>query len=493
MSTTSQLPSRRQAPPQPASFGRRAVPRLLLAAIPLLASCLAAASAESAAVLPDTRGAGGIDPAVRVEVLDPGRWHEPVRARSPRMAGLNANLREALLASDADRVAAAVAALRAELGPEASLPEAKTDYVAAPGDAVPDLAGITQLWLEDCRRREGREPWDAAAQALASGRTPGRLRDCQRMASAYLATARLLGPGAGKAFRERALAGLRFVRSCQTRAGVFGYPYDPRRTDRLGQRAAALVERGRKLGRIMVEGPWIVDDLGEGDLQFDNGVCGLAMLEAHALTGERAFLESAVRAADWALARPLVPNWNYNAFSARLLARAYLATREPRFLDAARRTFALGVLPGQTETGRWFDPHNARTQYHAILATALSDHVELLAAVGAPERETAARALSLALDSLAAQALAFGPSNPHELLALEALQRGTEVLSPKAVWDRAAGLFLSVLATDLRERIVAGAGHLPETTPFGLLQLGRAGVQPAAAAVPSAPPRPSFP
>jgi hypothetical protein len=178
-----------------------------------------------------------------------------------------------------------------------------------------------------------------------------------------------------------------------------------------------------------------------------------------------------VRAAEWALTRPLVANWNYNAFSARLLARAYLVTQEPRFLEGARRKFELGVLPGQTETGRWFDPHNARTQYHAILTTALADYVELLAATQDPALARVQAAATRALDNLAAQTIAFGASNAHEMLSLEAFYRGTTILGRHADWDRAARITLNVLATDFRARLISDLGHLPETVPFGLLQL----------------------
>jgi hypothetical protein len=195
------------------------------------------------------------------------------------------------------------------------------------------------------------------------------------------------------------------------------------------------------------------------------------MFEAHALTGDAAFRDSGVRAADWALRRPLVVNWNYNAFSARLLARAYRATWEPRFLEAARRKFELGVLPGQTETGRWFDPHNARTQYHAILCTALADYVELLTTLKDAELPRARQALARGLDNLAAQTLTFGASNVHEMLSLEAFQRGSTVLGRQPGWDRAVRVTLNVLATEWRAKLAAELHRLPEAIPFGLLQL----------------------
>jgi hypothetical protein len=433
-------------------------PRLLI--LPLVVVLLPWATPARAAP-------GNHDPAT----LDPQRWHEPTRVRSARARTLHEELRRALAAEDAARVAETVAALCHELGSEVSLPEAKPDYVGPPDVTARPPAEFLAWWLEDCRRREGREPWDIAAAALRAGRSPNRLRDSQRMAEAYLATAQLLGAEAGASFRERALAGLRYIRSCQASTGVFGYPFDPKRTDRLGQHAAALVARGRKEGRTMTEGAWIIEDLGGGDLQFDNGVCGLAMLEAHALTGEAAFLASAVRAAEWAAARPLVPNWNYNAFSARLLARVHLLTREERFLAAARRKFDLGVLPGQTSTGRWFDPHNARTPYHAILCTALADYVELLEKTSSPDVARIRAAATRALDHLAAQTLAYGASNAHEMLSLDAWRRGTLVLGRHPDWDRATLVTLNVLASDFRSKLLADLRRLPEALPFGILQL----------------------
>lgn len=403
--------------------------------------------------------------------LDPQRWHEPTRARTPRMQTMFGELRKALAAEEATRVAAVVVEMRRELGPEVSLPEVKPDYTGPPDTTPRPLDQYLALWLDDCQRRAGREPWEAGAAALRVGRAPPRLRDSQRLVAAYLATARLLGPDDGAPFRERALAGANFILSCQTKSGVFGYPYNPNRTDRLGQHAAALVARGQKMGRAMLEGTWIIDDLDSGDLQFDHGVCGLLMFEVHLLTHDAAFRASGLRAADWALTRPLVSNWNYNAFSARLLARAFLVTKEPRFLDAARRKFELGVLPGQTETGRWFDAHNARTQYHAILCTALADYVELLAAIQAPELPRAREAATRALDNLAAQTLAFGASNVHEMLSLEAFHRGTAVLGRRADWDLATRVTLNVLTTGLRSKLISDLRHLPEPIPLGLLQL----------------------
>ena len=106
----------------------------------------------------------------------------------------------------------------------------------------------------------------------------------------------------------------------------------------------------------VVRDGWIVDDQGDGGLQFDNGVCGVAMLALHAATGEARYLDAARRAADWAIAQPLSANWNYNAFSVRLLAETWRATGEARYRDAALDKARYGVMPGQLRSG----PHAGR-------------------------------------------------------------------------------------------------------------------------------------
>jgi hypothetical protein len=51
------------------------------------------------------------------------------------------------------------------------------------------------------------------------------------------------------------------------------------------------------------------------------GECGVAVLALYEGTKEKKYLDAGRKAADWALARPLVSNWNYNSFSVYLLAR----------------------------------------------------------------------------------------------------------------------------------------------------------------------------
>ena len=93
-------------------------------------------------------------------------------------------------------------------------------------------------------------------------------------------------------------------------------------------------------------------------------------------TKDERFKIAAIKAADWAIGRPVVTNWNYNSFIVLLLAETYRITGDEKYLVSARKKALLGVLPGQlTEgprRGRWADPHNARPPYHYIMVRGLA-------------------------------------------------------------------------------------------------------------------------
>jgi uncharacterized protein YyaL (SSP411 family) len=157
-------------------------------------------------------------------------------------------------------------------------------------------------------------------------------------------------------------------------------------------------------------------------LQFDNGECGVALLELYEVTKDPRHLAAACKATDWAAARPLCPNWNYNSFSVYLLAKAYSMTNDPRYLDTAIRKARLGVIPGQLTdgpyAGRWTDPHNARSAYHYIMLRALAQ----LAAVMPKDhihRAEVINALALGLKARNAEMLVKGVMNKDK--AIEAL------------------------------------------------------------------------
>ena len=140
-----------------------------------------------------------------------------------------------------------------------------------------------------------------------------------------------------------------------------------RRRKRPGFRVRhAALPRAEKDGTLdkLLRNGWAIDDMGDGGLQFDNGLCGVAILELYQATREPRYLQAVEAAADWAVRQPPVPNWNYNAFSVYLLANAARAAGRPRYLESAKLKARLGIYPGQLtdgpRRGRWADPHNAR-------------------------------------------------------------------------------------------------------------------------------------
>ena len=154
------------------------------------------------------------------------------------------------------------------------------------------------------------------------------------------------------------------------------------RSFEVSERYLAGLERAGLLASVVRKGWVSADPVEDGGLQFDNGLGGCALLELYATTHDRRYLEGALKAADWAAAAPMVVNWNYNSFSLQLLAQAYAATGEERYLVAARQKFLLGVQPGQLadgpRAGRWADAHNARPAYHFIMVRALASLVAVM-------------------------------------------------------------------------------------------------------------------
>jgi hypothetical protein len=172
-----------------------------------------------------------------------------------------------------------------------------------------------------------------------------------------------------------------FLMWTQEQAGAGCFPFPAARgtsAARAMQVATRFLDQAEKAGKLAetVRNGWAFEDHGDGGLQFDNAECGIALFELHDLTRDPRHLASARKAADWALNRPLCTNWNYNAFSVHLLAKAHAVTHEPRYLDAAWSKARLGVLPGQLtdgpHAGRWMDAHNARPAYHYIMMGALA-------------------------------------------------------------------------------------------------------------------------
>lgn len=196
-----------------------------------------------------------------------------------------------------------------------------------------------------------------------------------------------------------------FMLWAQSEAGTGVIPFPALREGsgrsfEVSERYLAGLEKSGQLASVVRKGWVSADPTEDGGLQFDNGLGGCALLELFAVTRDQRYLDGALKAADWAAAAPVVPNWNYNSFSMQLLAQAYEATQEDRYLDAARRKFLLGVQPGQLvdgpRGGRWADAHNARPTYHYIMVRALASLVRVVPMADA-ERPAVLACLRLAL------------------------------------------------------------------------------------------------
>jgi hypothetical protein len=127
-----------------------------------------------------------------------------------------------------------------------------------------------------------------------------------------------------------------------------------------------MTEKQLQNGSIEIKEGWIITPDPAGGSQFDTGVCGVALLRAGELLKEKSYFTAGRRAAEWAAKQKCCTNFNYNAFSVSLLARAGMK-------EAALEKFRVGVAPGQAKNGRWLDAHNARTVYHVIILRALAD------------------------------------------------------------------------------------------------------------------------
>ncbi len=264
---------------------------------------------------------------------------------------------------DEGRVKSVVADIRKTLGEWAGDTEVETKYRKPINSGGPPL--LSQI----------REGWDALfkrvefsykghGQWMHDGPVP--LRETGDIVIGYIDAVNF-GAAQRELLVQRIREGLDYLLSVQAANGVFPFP-DVRGKDPF---FGPMLERAvAKSPEIMSNG-WMVKDEGDGGLQFDNGVCGYAMLQGYELLHEKKYLEAARRATDWAMREQPVANFNYNSFSVWLLAKIYRVTGEPKYLDAASKKARIGVLPGQMENGRWLDPHNARPAYHWIMVRAL--------------------------------------------------------------------------------------------------------------------------
>lgn len=331
----------------------------------------------------------------------PGR--RPPREIAARVQPALDEGRRALESQDAVAVRAAVAKAIAALGPWAGNPETATRHYP-PVDTTPfDRLKARESWLKEVQRGLPSVPW-VRNPAGDPRRMQAGLREVAWPLDGLARTAALF-PEHREEMTRHVRAAADWLIRLQHESGVFPFPIGPGLNPR--EKVGRIVARAIQEHPEIVVNDWIPDDRMDGGLQFDNGLCGRALISAWELTKDERYLDGARKAGEWAMKRPLVSNWNYNAFSVGLLARLATATGEARYLDSAVRKADAGVLPGQMPGGRWFDAHNACAVYHNIL---LRELLELFHALPAnhPFRPTLLDAITRGLNQAAEETLARG-------------------------------------------------------------------------------------
>lgn len=282
--------------------------------------------------------------------------------------------RRALAAQNPVDARAAVAQAIAALGPWAGNPETATRHYPPIVTSPFNTAQAADWWLTEVGRSLHKLPW------LKNPTGDPRKMEAGLREAAWpidgLARTAMLFPGQRAELTKHVRAGADWLIRLQHPTGVFPFPVGPGLHPR--EKVGHIVARAIEEHPEIVVNDWIPDDFSDGGLQFDNGLCGGALVSAWALTKDARYLIAARKAGDWAITRPLVANWNYNAFSVGLLARLATATGDAKYLTAAVQKADAGVLPGQMPGGRWFDAHNACAVYHNIL---LRELLELLHAL----------------------------------------------------------------------------------------------------------------
>lgn len=311
--------------------------------------------------------------------------------------------RLALAAGDAEETRKAVQEAIEVLGPWAGNPETATRYFPPIDPTLCPMATVREQWIKEIDRGKRGLSWLKNPTGDPVKMQAG-LREAAWPLDALARTA-MLFPEHREELTVIVRQGADWLVGLQHSSGVFPFPVGPglNPRDKVGHIVARAIQEHPE---IVVDG-WISDDASDGGLQFDNGLCGRALVSAWELTRDEKYLVAARRSGDWAMSRRLVSNWNYNAFSVGLLARLATASGEAKYLDAAIEKAQIGVLPGQLPTGRWFDAHNACAVYHNIL---LRELLELLHALpeNHPFRPTLSDAVKRGLNQAAAETLANG-------------------------------------------------------------------------------------
>ncbi len=177
-----------------------------------------------------------------------------------------------------------------------------------------------------------------------------------------------------------------------------------------------------------VKDGWVVQVDPIGVAQTESAACALALASAGKALGKPDWTLAAMKAADWAMGQPVLPNFVANAASASLLARAYLDGKQDRHLAGLTRKLSLGLLPGQVENGRWVDASSATTPNHLAILRALHDAYEAIPAGQDDLRRELRVGIDRGMNSLLAECKSLGV--PAQGNALRDLIRHRDLFQP---------------------------------------------------------------
>ncbi len=339
-----------------------------------------------------------------------------------------------------------------KLGKYCGVPQDRPSYIKEKNTQLPDIKLITQLWLQTIQKQMKNTIWKYCEEARQNGKTEQRLRTSNRWVRADLITADI-GIGDKEEIILSARTGLDYLVSHQSSNGVFGYPYNIDRNDPIGKNNKKLLDEAMKRNITILEKGWIIDDLGTGALQFDNGETAAILLHGYEVTHENKYLDSAKKALEWSMKRPLVINWNYNSYPAWALARMYRLTNEKPYLETATKFFKYGVLPGQLDDGHWFDPHNAMSTYQSLMLRNLTEYYLALKQAKDPYADEIKKDIIAGINHLASIITTYGsnPTQRWQVLELDTISLGLMVYGDNPNWENAANIVVNDLCKYSKE------------------------------------------
>jgi len=359
------------------------------------------------------------------EVATPGQF--PPKEIQKKVRPLLKEVRAAQMAKNEKLVLSLAGQIVEHLGPWAANPNNVPKYHAQIKTHQPDEETVLALW----RKINAKVKKNALWVEVPDGNPDKMKHGLRQAARPIIANAIMYNIDGFKTpnLLQFIKEGADYLLKLQRNNGLFPSP-DLRGDDRhyttYNKRAL------KKNPEALVEG-WFVDDY-RGELQFDHAVSGLAMLKAFQVTQDKKYLDSAIKAANWAISKELDTNWSYNAFSAWLLGETYQITGVQKYLFHAIEKLKLGVLPGLIDEGRWFDPINSRLIYHATNVRGM------LAVYRNLEdndlfKEVLRRKISIAVDNAARQIISNGASSATTSTVM--LVEAMEIFGPNTEWQTA--------------------------------------------------------